>query len=696
MRSTILISAILSCTLLHAEDSHEMNLNEIPVTANPLSLSSDELVNPAQIFIGNELQNMKDSSLGAVLDGVPGITNNSWGDSVGQPVIRGMDSNRIKILNNGMEIKDVANMSGDHAVAIDTLSTEQIELIRGPVAILYGGGAVGGVINIIDHRIHSEYIDGPIGKYDQSFGGANNEVSSAFSVDYGFNDNLMFHFDGYKRDTKNTSVPGFSVSEKLAESDSEFARDKYGKDTLQSSDFHTGGGSLGMSHFFNDGYTGFAFTGHRVDYGNVLEDGAKIDLASNKYDYVLEKNGISPLISKMKFKLGYSDYNHKELEPDGAVGTDYIDKGTDAKLQFVHSFFNKSPGVLGFDFGKSNFSKSQGDPLIANNQRKNFSFYLLEDHFINDHKISVGFRHDFNSYQSNDFVSDDGCSATYTSTTDCSSSGGTENSTTFGTGKKTFNSNNLTLGTSSELNKQWTLSLNLSHSERAPAHNELYSFGHHHATETIEQGSRDLKRERSHTVAAQFQWSNQKNSSFSFSPYYTDFQSYIGLLNSGTTQNHLHEGEEDSEALAVYKYTNIPAKFYGFEVQGGLNLSNNYALNMWGDFVRAKNKDGGNLPRIPPVRIGSGLSYQWNTFSSSLDLMHVFNQSHIGAYELKTDDYTNLKLTMNYQLPMNNDIKLYLKGDNLLDEEKRDHVSFLKDKVLMGGRSLMIGVTGGF
>ena len=691
----VFLCVLLLCNIVHADDGPGLELSEIPVTANPLSLSIDELANPVQIFNGTELQNRKDSSLGAVLDGVPGITNNSWGDSVGQPVIRGMDSNRIKILNNGMEIKDVANMSGDHAVAIDSLSTEQIELIRGPSSIIYGGGAVGGVINIIDHRIHREYVDGAFGKYDQNFGGANNESSSAFSLDYGHNDNLMIHLDGYKRDSKNTSIPGFSVSKRLSESDSEFARDKYGKDTLINSYNHSGGGSLGATHFFDGGFTGLAYTNHQVDYGNPLEDGGAIDLESRKFDYVFEQNEISSFISKMKFKLGYTDYEHQELEPDGAIGLEYIDKGADGKLEFIHSLFNKSSGVFGFNFGKSNFSKSQGDPFIANNQRNNFSFYLLEDYSVGKHKVSVGLRRDFNRYRSNDFTSDDGCTVAYTASSDCAAESGTEKSTTFGKTDKTFNSNNLTLGTVSELNKQWKMSLNLSHNERAPAHNELYSFGHHHATETIEQGSRDLKKERSNTIDAQFKWSNERTN-FTFSPYYTDFPSYIGLLNSGETQNHLHEGEDESEALAVYKTQNIAAKFYGFEVQGGLRLPNNYGLNIWGDFVRAKNKDGGSIARIPPVRIGTGLSYERNTFRSSLDLMHVFNQTHIGPYELKTDDYTNLKLTMNYQLPVNKNINLYLKGDNLLDQEKRDHTSFLKDKVLMGGRSLMLGVTGDF
>ena len=691
MRIVSTIFALFFSAAAFAGEVQKLELKEIPVTANPLSLSGDELAIPVQIFSGIDLQTMKKPSLGATLDMVPGISNNSWGDSVGQPVVRGMDSNRIKFLNNGMEIKDVSNMSGDHAVAIDTISSDRIEIIRGPASVIYGGGAVGGVINIIDHRIHSEFVDGMIGKYDQSFGGAGNEVSSAISVDYGVK-NVMFHVDGYTRDSKNIKTPGFSVSKNLAESDDEFARDKYGKDTVVNSYNETDGGSFGASYFFNGGYTGLSFTKHQQNYGNPLEDGGMMDLHSNQYDYVLEKNKISSSISNMKFKLGYSDYDHQEVEPSGAVGLEYIDKGIDGKLEFTHSLINKSSGIFGVDFGNSQFQKTQGDPFIANNHRKNLAFYLLEDFFLNDHKITLGFRQQFDRFRSNDFTSDDGCTAAYEA--DCEGEGGTENSTTFSKAKKTFNSSNLALGTVYKLN-QWTMLFNLSHSERSPAHNELFAYGHHHATETIEQGSRDLKRERSNTMDAQFKWSNQKTS-FSVSPYYTDFPSYIGLLNSGETQNHLHEGEDESEALAVYKYTNIPAKFYGFEAEGDMSLSNNYGINLWGAFVKAKNKNGGTLPRIPPLRIGGGLSYERNTFSSSLDLMHVFNATDIGPYELKTDDYTNMTLTMNYFLPKYKNVKFYLKGDNLLDQEKRDHVSFLKDKVLMGERSLMLGVTGDF
>ena len=253
MRYKEIVCATLLSTTVFADDALEIKTNEIPVTGNPLLLSDDEMVRPVHIMNGIDLQNKKSSSLGSMLDGVPGVSNNSWGDILGRPVIRGMDRNRVQILNNGMQIKDVSNLSGDHAISLDSLSSEQIEVVRGPETIIYGGGAVGGVVNIIDYRIHPEFIDGIVGKYDASTGGANNTNAGSVLVDIGAN-NLMLHIDLYNRDSKNTKIPGFSVSKKLADSDSEFTRSKYGKDTLQNSYNETEGGGIGATYFFPNGY----------------------------------------------------------------------------------------------------------------------------------------------------------------------------------------------------------------------------------------------------------------------------------------------------------------------------------------------------------------------------------------------------------------------------------------------------------
>jgi iron complex outermembrane receptor protein len=681
MRNKLAFSILLFSAVVNADDAKKITLREIPITANPFSLSSGEMVHPVQIMNGVYLQNNKSSSLGSMLDSVPGVSNGSWGDNVGRPVIRGMDRNRVKILNNGMQVKDVSNVAGDHAISLDSLSSEQIEIVKGPETILYGGGAIGGVVNIIDYRIHPEFVEGVMGKYSASYGGANSASASSMLVDIG-SDNLMFHLDLYNRNAKGLKIPGFSVSKKLADSDDEFTRGKYGDGILQNSYNETLGGGVGATYFFNNGYTGLSFAKHEQEYGNILEGSAFIDLESDNFKYELEMRNLSNLVNKFKFKLSHTDYKHAEMESPTEVGLDYFDIGHDAKVELVHSLLSESGGVAGIDFGESRFSQHT-KAYEPDNKRQNVGVYALENFTVGKHELVVGLRHDYHEYDANAFTSDDGAPT----------DGGDEGSTSFSASRKTFNATTLSAGTISKLNENWSIAVSVAHTERAPNHDELFVFGEHHATETIEHGDRNLKNERSNSVDVTLNWANKGNN-FSMTPYFTDFSSYIALLDTGVVQFHEHGGE--SEALPVLLHQNIPAEFYGFEFQGNIPLSSNYGLNYWGDYVRAKNKNGGDLPRIPPLTLGSGLSYQWNTLQASIDLEHKFSQSDTAAGELKTDDFTNLSLTMNYELPYVKGLNAFIKGDNLLDEEKRSHTSFLKDKSLMGQRSFIFGIEGSF
>ena len=452
MRNKLTLSIILLSVVVNADVEKTLALKEIPVTANPLELSSDEMSRPIHIISGVNLQNNKSSSLGLMLDSVPGVSNSSWGGSVGRPVIRGMNRNRIQILNNGMQVRDVSNMSGDHGIALDTLAAEQIEIIRGPESIIYGGGAIGGVVNIIDYRIHPEFVEGVMGKYDASYGGPNVASSGSMLVDIG-SDNTMFHLDLYNRDTKNLKIPGFSVSERLATSDPEFTRDKFGKDTLQNSYSETGGGGLGATYFFDKGYTGLSFAKHEQEYGTILEDGAYIDLTSDNYKYVLEMRDLSNLINKVKVKLSYNDYQHEEME-DGAASLDFFDQGTDGKIEVVHSLLSQSGGVVGLDFGAFRFSQKNGS-FIANNQRNNIGLYALERYAVGNHQLIFGLRHDYQEYDANSFTSDDGAAV----------EGWDETSTSFSASKKTFNNTSISFGTSSKLSENWSLGFSLAHTE---------------------------------------------------------------------------------------------------------------------------------------------------------------------------------------------------------------------------------------
>ena len=684
---------ILSMSV-YADGVGHVQLEQVPVTANPLKLSNDEMVKPIRIYNGEELSRVRDSSLGATLKGTPGVTNSGYGDAIGRPVIRGMNNNRALMLNNGLQINDVSALSGDHSVAIDTLSAEQIEIVRGPAAVIYGGGATGGVINIIDNRIHSDYYEGLMGAYDLGTGGANNEQAGSFLIDYGIND-FMIHVDGYDRSSKNLKIPGFSVSKELAESDDEVSRDQYGDGTLTNSYVESHGGSVGVSKINDQGYTGLSYSNHQMEYGVPVEDGAYIDMDVDKYDFKLERKDIANNIDNFKFAFSYSDYYHKEVEEDGSIGTDYLDKQFDGKIEFAHSFFN-SPGVVGIDAGQGRFSKDNGAPLIANNQNKDIAIYFLEDFNINNQTVSFGFRQGYTKYDANSFTSDDGCSqvAEVGGELECT---GEEGSTSFNASEEDFYTTNASIGTVFNLSSNWSLAVNLNHTQRAPAMNELYIYGEHHVTETIEQGDRNLKKEKSNGIDTTIAWQDG-DTKLSFSPFYTRFNDYIAEINTGTVQYHEHEhdGEEELEALPVYQYQSVPAEFFGYEFEGSKKLNTNYTVDVWGDYVRAKNRDGGNLPLIPAMRLGTGLQYEWNRLNAGVDVVHVFEQDKLAAEELKTDDYTDLSAYVSYALPVEANITLSVKGTNLLDTEQRDSTSILKDKTPLGGRAVIFGMTGTF
>ena len=223
--------------------------------------------------------------------------------------------------------------------------------------------------------------------------------------------------------------------------------------------------------------------------------------------------------------------------------------------------------------------------------------------------------------------------------------------------------------------------------------NELFTYGEHHATETVEQGDRNLKKERSNGIDTTIAWQDG-DTKLSFSPFYTRFDDYIALINTGAVQYHAEEGED--EELPVYQYQSVPAEFFGFEFEGSKKLNANYSADIWGDYVRAKNKDGGNMPRIPAMRLGAGLDYQWNRFNAGADLIHVFEQDKLAANELKTDDYTDLSAYISFALPVDADISLSVKGTNLLDTEQRNSTSILKDKTPAGSRAVIFGLTGTF
>ncbi|MES2636469.1 MAG: TonB-dependent receptor plug domain-containing protein, partial [Pseudomonadota bacterium] len=208
----LVLAALFSNTafvsnIAFAEESADIDVAPVSVTGSPLGVSSDELVVPVSVLNGHELSLQRQGTLGETLNGIPGVTATQFGPNASRPVIRGLDAERVRVLQNGVGILDASSLSFDHAVAVDPLVIEQIDVIRGPASLLYGGSAVGGVVNAIDHRIPKEKLEGVTGRAETRFGGPDNTRNGAIVLDAG-NGQFAIHADAYSRETSDLKIPG--------------------------------------------------------------------------------------------------------------------------------------------------------------------------------------------------------------------------------------------------------------------------------------------------------------------------------------------------------------------------------------------------------------------------------------------------------------------------------------------------------
>lgn len=654
----VVFAALFANQALAADTHTAIDLATVPVTGNPLGVSSDELVVPISILSGRELSLKRESTLGDTLNGIPGVSATSFGPNSSRPVIRGLDAERVRIMQNGIGILDASSLSFDHAVSLDPLVIEQIEVIRGPAALLYGGSAVGGVVNAIDHRIPTEKLEGIAGRAEASVGGADSQNNLAGVVDIG-NGKIAVHADAYTRKTSDLDIPGFAVSSRKNRVDGT-TRDN--RSRLVNSNASSEGGALGASLTFDDGYAGISYSGFRNNYGTVADPAVRADMQSDRWDFASEIRELGNVIERIKFKLAHTDYQHQEIE-SGAVGTTFKNRGLEGSLEAGHASIGNMKGVLGVQFQNSNFEALGDEAFVPSVNTQSKALYIYEELPLDQLKLSFGGRIEHVALNAGAFKDDS-------------------------TKNNSFNPASYAFGGLYTFNSNWSLATNLSHNERAPSYFELYANGAHLATGQYEIGNPNFDKERSNGVDAQMRWKDGKNS-FNFGAYYTRFSSFLGLLGTGDI-------DAESE-LPIAQFSSFAATFKGLEADGRFNIADNLDLTLRGDYVRATNRDNGDpLPRIAPLRLGGGLHYQKNSFGARMDVLHAFKQDRTSENELVTDSYTNLSAIVTYKLPTKLGLEVYAKANNLLDQEIREHTSFLKDIAPQAGRSLLLGLRADF
>ena len=647
---------------IQAAESASIQAPSVPITGNPLGAGSDALVVPVYVLSGRELSITRESTIGETLTGTPGVSSSYFGPNASRPVIRGMDGDRVRILQNGVGALDASSLSPDHAVAIDPLIAEQIEVIRGPATVLYGAGAVGGVVNVIDHRIPKEPLNGVMGRGETRFGGADNERSGAAVIDVG-NGMFAIHADVYTRKTDDLSIPS-SAQDKLIGAGK---ADHVNKGKLTNSAAKSDGGAFGASLTFDKGHIGLSYSEFNNFYGTVAEPTVKVDMKSKRWDLSSEVHHLDTFIERIKFRMAFTDYKHQEID-NGDVGTTFLNKGVESTLEAGHAKIGNLSGVVGLQTQNTRFSALGDEAFVPSTHTSSQGVYLYEELPIDRLKLSVGGRID--------------------KTTVKSAGGGAGDKFGDATSKQ-FTPKNLSAGALFSIDEQWGIATNLTHTERAPTQNELFSNGPHVATNQYEIGNKNLNIEKANGLDAQIRWKNLKHS-FSLGGFYTKFDNFINVYNTGIEIDGLKEANT----------IGVPAIFTGMEAQGKFRIYEGLGdldLNVRGDYVRATNEITNTpLSRIAPMRIGTGLDYQLGDFASKIDVLHGFKQDRVATNELPTDGYTLVNATISYRLKTALNLEAFAKARNLLNEDIRDHSSFLKEIAPMGGRSLLFGLRGEF
>ena len=642
-----------------AEENSTIQAPAVPITGNLLGTGTDEFVVPITILNGRELSMRRESTLGETLNDIPGVSSSYFGPNASRPIIRGMEGDHVQIMQNGVGVLDASALSPDHAVGVDPLIAEQIEIIRGPATVIYSGGAVGGVVNVIDHRIPKESLNGVIGRGEARIGGADNERSSAAVIDIG-NGLLAIHADAYIRKNDDLSIPDAAAT-KLKNIEGGIHPNN-GK--LTNSAAKSDGGAFGASITFEKGYAGFSYARTNSFYGTVAEPNVKIDMVNDRIDFSSELFDLSSALKRIKFHMVYTDYQHQEIN-NGNIETTFLNHGIEGTLEGAHTQIGNLVGVLGMQFQNTRFEASGNEAFVPPSHNTKQGFYIYEELPIDQLKLSAGARID----QAN-----------------IHSSGGAR----FGSAlSREFEPKSLSVGAIYHFDHQWSVETNLAHTERAPSQDELFANGAHIATHQYEKGDLSLSKEMSNGLDGRLCWKTEKNS-ISLSGFYTKFNNFITLFNTGTNNSGLNVFQAQ-EIPAIFKGLESEAKFRIYEGHGDLNL------NLRGDYVQAKDEHTGKpLPRISPMRLGTGLDYNFGDLASKIDLLYGFKQYRVASNELPTEGYVLINATISYRLRTAFNLEVFAKARNLLNEDIRDHSSFLKEIAPMGGRSVLLGLRGEF
>ena len=676
-------SALLVPSTAFAQaDEHEHYDDEIIVTGSPIAHPEHESVIAASVLTADELAARNAASIGELLRTEPGLSSTFFGPAASRPIIRGLGGDRVSVLDAGIGSIDASSVSDDHAVAVEPATAERVEIVRGAASLFYGSSAAGGVVNVFDGRIPSASPQGGVsGALRTSIGSVDDSVEAAGGFDVLFGKvgdaELVLHGDGFYRNTDDYEIPGFAESATLRALEEEEAgpgeheEEVFG--IVENSDLETKGGSIGGSLVFDSGFIGISGKILRSNYGvpgahhheegeeEGEEETVRINLEQERYDLMGEFNQPFLIFETTKVRLGYADYIHQELE-GAEIGTTFKNEGYEGRVELIEKEYGRFRGASGIQFRHRDFEAIGDEAFTPPNITDQFGVFTVREYETEDWHVQVAGRYEHTAMDAK----------------------------TVGL-ERDFDTFSASVGLGLEPSESLFFGVNLLRTERAPAPEELFSDGPHLATNAFEVGDPSLGKEVARgidtTMHGEF-----GNVSVTVNGFYTDYQNFVSLIPSGA--------EEDG--LPVFEFVARDAVFKGFESQVEADLFSFSEVDVGAsaqvDYVRATFKNnGGDVPRIPPLRSIFGMEATSPHFDLRGEVEIAAEQSNNAMFELPTDGYTLVNFAATWR-PGGEDhgLSVQLRADNVTNEEARLHTSFLKDVAPLPGRNIRLTLRGEF
>ncbi len=695
IRHILLASALPAITIIAApvlaqgepadQSDHHLDDPEIVVTAI-FARSEIDTLSGTSVVTGDELARDIRSTIGETLTRQAGVSSTSFGPNASRPVLRGFQGERVRVLSDGIGSFDVSNTSVDHAVVINPLTADRIEVLRGPSALLFGSSAIGGVVNVIDSRIPRSVPEGGF-HFDgtATYGTAANERALGSRVDLGLGRNFVVHLDASYNKSGNLRGGGFVLTPELRaaaalSSDSDIAALANLKGEIPNTAGRTWEIAGGFAYVTENANFGASVSrydslyGVPVRYTTTAPQGGeevRLDVKQTRADVRGEVKPAAGFFDAIRFRGGYADYKHNEVGDTGAINTTFLSKGGEARLELVQRERSGWKGAIGAQYVNRRLNIIGAEKFLPRSTTNQIGLFTVQSVDLGAARIEAGARLE----KSRARASADADLGNLDL-------------------QRNFNSVSGSVGGNYEVTDGWRIGLNASYTQRAPAAEELFANGPHAGTQAFEIGNPNFTKEKSTGVELTLRG---KSGPFKISGslYHSWFTGFIYEQPVGTVE----------DGLPVFQFLQSKARYYGGEldVSAKVFTSDDLTVTLDGvaDFTRAKilraiGPDA-NSPRIPAFRMLGGVEAETDHIIVRAEAERVNGQKRVAAFETPTRAYTLVNASLTAKpWGVNKDVALIFSANNIFDVEARRHASFLKDYSPLAGRDFRATIRFGF